>query len=45
VFEQDLRIAVKPKLAGQKVAIRYSIHAKGFEVPEEGRLKLVFTKA
>ena len=45
VFEQDLRIAIKPKLAGQKVAIRYSIHAKGFEVPEEGRLKLVFTKA
>lgn len=45
VFEQDLRIAVKPKLAGQKVAIRYSIHAKGFEVPEEGRLRLVFTKA
>jgi hypothetical protein len=44
VFEQDLRIAVQPRLAGQKVAIRYSIHAKGFERPEEGKLKLVFTK-
>ncbi|TDJ45511.1 MAG: hypothetical protein E2O50_01350 [Gammaproteobacteria bacterium] len=41
VFEQAIRISVKPELAGKKVAIRYSIHASGFKRPEEGRLKLV----
>ncbi len=44
VFEQAIRISVKPELAGKKVAIRYSIHANGFERPEEGRLKLVMAK-
>jgi len=45
LFEQDLRIAVTPKLAGQKVALRYTIHAKGLERPEEGRLKILVEKA
>jgi hypothetical protein len=44
VFEQAIRISVKPELAGKKVAIRYSIHASGFERPEEGRLKLIMAK-
>jgi len=44
VFEQALRISVKPELAGKKVAIRYSILAAGFERPEEGRLKLILDK-
>lgn len=45
VFEQELRVAVTPRLAGQKVALRYSVQAKGFDRPEEGRLKLVFDKS
>ena len=44
VFEQAIRISVKPELAGKKVAIRYSILAAGFERPEEGRLKLILGK-
>jgi len=44
IFEQAIRISVKPELAGKKVAIRYSILAAGFERPEEGRLKLVLGK-
>jgi hypothetical protein len=44
VFEQAIRISAKPELAGKKVAIRYSIHASGFERPEEGRLKIQLRK-
>jgi hypothetical protein len=44
LFEKDLRIGVKPALAGRKVALRYSVHAASFDKPEEGRLKLVFGK-
>ena len=42
VFEQSLRIAVSPKLAGKKVALRYLIVADGLSNPEEGALKLAF---
>jgi hypothetical protein len=41
-FEQPLRLAVRPELAGKKLAVRYSLHAKGLKQPEEGILKLVF---
>ena len=44
LYEQALRISVKPELAGKKVAIRYSVLADGFDRPEEGRLKLVLGK-
>jgi hypothetical protein len=44
LFEQDLRIAVLPKLAGQKVVLHVAVHATGLDKPEEGRLRLVFEK-
>jgi hypothetical protein len=45
VFEQALRIAVGPELAGKKVALRYAIQADGLGVPEEGTLKILFKAA
>jgi hypothetical protein len=42
VFEQALRIAVGPELAGKKVAMRYAIQATGLARPEEGTLKVAF---
>jgi hypothetical protein len=42
VFEQALRIAVGPELAGKKVALRYAIQADGLARPEEGTLKIAF---
>ena len=41
-FEQPLRLAVRPELAGKKLAVRYSLTAKGLQQPEEGVLKLIF---
>jgi hypothetical protein len=41
MFEQPLRIAVRSELAGKKVALRYTVQAKGLKRPEEGRLKLL----
>jgi len=45
VFEQSLRIAVGPELAGKKVALRYAIQADGLSIPEEGTLKILFEAA
>ena len=44
VFEQDLRIAIQPQLAGKKVRVKCSLHARGFKHPEESRLTLLFSK-
>jgi hypothetical protein len=44
VFEQDLRIAIQPQLAGKKVRVKCSLHASGFKHPEESRLTLLFSK-
>jgi hypothetical protein len=42
LFEQALRISVRPELAGKKVALRYTLQANGMATAEEGRLKMTF---
>lgn len=44
VFECPLRLAVGPKMKGQKVAIRYALVAQGLGMPCRGRLKLKFRR-
>ena len=41
LFESALRIALRPAIAGKKIAIRYALHARGLAEPQEGVLKLV----
>ena len=44
LFESALRIALRPAIAGKKIAIRYALHARGLSEPEEGVLKLLLKK-
>jgi len=41
LFESALRIALKPEIAGKKIAIRYVLQADGLESDQEGMLKLL----
>jgi len=41
LFESALRIALRPAIAGKKIAIRYALHARGLAEPQEGVLRLV----
>jgi hypothetical protein len=41
LFESALRIALRPVIAGKKIAVRYALHARGLTEPQEGVLKLV----
>jgi hypothetical protein len=41
-FEQPLRLAIRPEIAGKRLAVRYTLQAKGLQQPEEGVLKLIF---
>ncbi len=43
-FEQSLRIAISPELAGRKARVRYSLQAKGLKSTEEGKLTMRFRK-
>ncbi|MGI9292221.1 MAG: AlbA family DNA-binding domain-containing protein [Gammaproteobacteria bacterium] len=43
-FEQDLRIAVDPALAGRTIVAKYSLQAPALEQPETGELLLKFAK-
>ncbi|NND53506.1 MAG: ATP-binding protein [Gammaproteobacteria bacterium] len=44
LFETALRIALRPEIAGKKIALRYTLHAQGLSKPEEGALKLLLKK-
>ena len=44
LFESALRIALRPEIAGKKIAIRYALHARGLSEPQEGVLKLLLKK-
>ena len=40
LFETDLRIALSPDIAGKRIALRYTLHARGLTTPVEGKLRL-----
>ncbi len=40
LFDCDLRVALRPEIAGKKVAVRYALHARGLREPQQGLLKL-----
>ncbi len=41
LFETALRVALRPAIAGKKIAIRYALHARGLAEPQEGSLRLL----
>ncbi len=41
LFDYALRVALRPGIAGKKVAIRYALHARGLCEPQQGILKLI----
>lgn len=41
LFETSLRVALQPAIRGKKIAIRYALHARGLNEPQEGVLKLL----